>query len=319
MWGVIDLSFICTINAKFSFRLSRCPQFTAPGWWWRASWKAALWIKMDASTSETSSCLWVPPKAQQMAFFYCALWRQIPCCLKYILCWILTISASRNLHSVQLLVAPYAPIRVFFSWWRGILLVLLLLPSISSSSLVFTYAFYLPLFLFLITIDFFSIYLHLPHLRTIHSIHKKFPSVSIVPVLSPWRFSLLLTFPSLVPPPSGGRGEPAGLQWAACHGGAEEDRPPGQTEAAEEGRPSESHPASSSSPAAPPTLPQLPRGQPLQSGPQQDSRVRCFVLREGNILAQWYHKGIVFLNNWANWRIIIIMQAITQIYVLISN
>jgi len=35
------------------------------------------------------------------------------------------------------------PIRVFLSWWRGILLVLLLLSSVSSSSLVFTYAFQL--------------------------------------------------------------------------------------------------------------------------------------------------------------------------------
>lgn len=105
---------------------------------------------MDASTSETSFYLWVLVKTQQMAFFYCALWRQIPCCLKYILCWILTISASRNLHGLQLLVVPYTPIRIFFSWWRRILIVLLYPLCIASSSLVFTHAFHLAVFLFFI-------------------------------------------------------------------------------------------------------------------------------------------------------------------------
>lgn len=243
---------------------------------------------MDASTSATSSYLWVPLKAQQMAFLFCSL-LTIPCCLKYILCWILTIPASQNLHRLQLLVVPYTPIRISFSWWRGILLVLLLLPSISSSSLVFTYAFHLALFLFLITIDFFINVLAPPY----HPLRPRKVCFCLH-----HNFALILAhFPTpyfyiSCPLPSGGRGEPAGMQWAACHGGAEEDRSPGQTEAAEEGCPSESHPAPSSSPAAPPTLPQLPRGQSLPSGPQQDSRVRCFVLREGNVLPQWYHKEI---------------------------
>lgn len=92
-------------------------------------------------------------------------------------------------------------------------------------------------------------------------------------------------------PPTGGWGEPAGLQWAEGNGGAEEDGSSGQTEVAEEGRTSESHPASGPSPAAPPTLPQLTWGQSLQSGPQQDSRDRCFVLTGGNILALLYHEG----------------------------
>lgn len=124
---------------------------------------------MDASTSETSSYLWAPlQKTQQMAFFYflllCSLTTNGSLCLKYILCWILTIAASLNLHSLQLIVVPYTPIRFFFSWWRGFLLVSLLLPSISSSYLVFTYAFHLALFLFLITIDFF-LFLKLPSYR----------------------------------------------------------------------------------------------------------------------------------------------------------
>lgn len=45
---------------------------------------------------------------------YCISWRQIPCCLRYSLSWILTISASPNLHSLQLLVVQYMPIRVLF-------------------------------------------------------------------------------------------------------------------------------------------------------------------------------------------------------------
>lgn len=75
-------------------------------------------------------------------------------------------------------------------------------------------------------------------------------------------------------PPSGGRGESAGLQRAARPGGAEEDGPPGPTEVAEEGCPPESHPSAAPSP----TLPQLPRGQPLPAGPQQDSRDRLVLL-----------------------------------------
>lgn len=75
---------------------------------------------------------------------------------------------------------------------------------------------------------------------------------------------------------SGGWGEPAGLQRAAGHGGAEEDGSPGPTEVAKEGRPPESHPAPRPAPATSQTLPQLPRGQPIPSGPQQDSRDRYF-------------------------------------------
>lgn len=153
------------------------------------------------------------------------------------------------------------------------------------SSSIFIFDYYWFLFTFPLNLPALAV----PPYRPLHP--QKIASVSIVPVLSSWLFSLLLQLSS---PPSGGRGEHAGLQWAACHGGAEENRSPGQTEAAEEGCPSESHPAPSSSPAASQTLPQLPRGQSLQSGPQQDSRDRCFALREGSILAQWYHKGIGF-------------------------
>lgn len=61
----------------------------------------------------------------------------------------------------------------------------------------------------------------------------------------------------------------------------------------------ESHPAAGPSAAAPPTLPQLPRGQPVPSGPQQDSRDRCSgAERRGRVLthpvvaARWKPPGI---------------------------
>ena len=187
---------------------------------------------------------------------YCISWWQIP------------ISASPNLHCLQLLVVPYMPIRVllfFFSWWGGIL------PSISLSPCS-NLALFLNFWLLSIQ-SFIQLPSHCVHAAHFIRKNKTF--------LSP--FSPLTTLTS----PSGGRGEPAGLQWAASHGSAEEDRSPDQAEAAEEGCPTESHPAPSSPSAAPPSLPQLPRGQSIQSGPQQDSRDRCFVLREGDVLTQW--------------------------------
>lgn len=97
----------------------------------------------------------------------------------------------------------------------------------------------------------------------------------------PGSLPLLLTDALSRPPSPGGRGEPAGLQRAARHGGAEEDGPPGPTEAAEEGCASESHPGPGPSAAPPPTFPQLPRRQSLQTGPEQDSRDRLLFAERG--------------------------------------
>lgn len=160
------------------------------------------------------------------------------------------------MHSLQLLVVLYTPIRVCFlaEKWEFLWFYF---NSDPKSILLFFY-----FLLLLIWFDFFKFTCKfctsITHTKKCFCLHHKCAS-----------------FPCSLLPLPGGWGEPAGLQWAACHGGAEEDRSPSQTEVVEEGCPSESHPAPGSSPAAPPTLSQLPRGQPLQT-PQQDSRDRCF-------------------------------------------
>lgn len=146
---------------------------------------------------------------------------------------------------------------LFFSWWMKTLDLFQLQSSIQSA------------FLYMYIIIFY--YYWFPRL-TAHSVP---PQCNLLFLLAYFFFSFFSLLLPSSPPPGGWR-EPAGLQRAAGHGGAQEDGSPGPTEAAEEGRVPESHPAPGPSAAAPPTLPQLPWGQPVPSGPQQDSRDRCF-------------------------------------------